>query len=85
MTDRSRAPLRRLVLAAARAAGFTGEIRWIPVEDAKQKMGDLASALAFDQHVDSRKAVARLGWQPTHGGFEDEAATYYASWKAARA
>lgn len=84
VTDRSRAPLRRLVLAAARAAGFAGEVRWIPVEDARQKMGDLAAALAFDQHVDSRKAVARLGWQPTHGGFEDEAATYYASWKAAQ-
>jgi nucleoside-diphosphate-sugar epimerase len=84
VTDRSRAPLRRLVLAAARAAGFDGDVRWIPAEEAKQTMGDLALALAFDQHVDSRKAVARLGWQPTHGGFEDEAATYFASWKAAQ-
>lgn len=84
VTDRSRAPLRRLVVAAAKAVGFTGEIRWIPVEEAKKTMGDFASALAFDQHVDSRKAVARLGWQPTHGGFEDEAAAYYVSWKAAR-
>ncbi len=84
VTDRSRAPLRRLVLAAAKAAGFGGEIRWIPVEEAKKTMGDLASALAFDQHVDSRKAVARLGWQPSHGGFEDEAATYFAAWKAAQ-
>ena len=84
VTDRSRAPLRRLVLAAARAAGFGGEIRWIPLEEARKTMGDLASALAFDQHVDSRKAVARLGWQPTHGGFEDEAPTYFASWKAAQ-
>ncbi|MGZ5381527.1 MAG: hypothetical protein ACXWFQ_06670, partial [Thermoanaerobaculia bacterium] len=29
-------------------------------------------------------AVARLGWQPTHGGFEDEVETYYAAWKAAQ-
>ena len=84
VTDRSRAPVRRLVLAAARAAGFGGEIRWIPLAEAQKTMGDFATALAFDQHVDSRKAVARLGWQPTHGGFEDEAATYFASWKAAQ-
>jgi nucleoside-diphosphate-sugar epimerase len=84
VTDRSRAPLRRLVVAAAKAAGFEGPIRWIPPEEAKKTMGDFASALAFDQHVDARKAVSRLGWQPSHGGFEDEAATYYASWKAAQ-
>lgn len=84
VTDRSRAPVRRLVIAAARAAGFGGEIRWIPLEEARKATGDFASALAFDQHVDSRKAVARLGWQPSHGGFEDGGATYYASWKAAQ-
>ncbi|HEX7527917.1 MAG TPA: NAD-dependent epimerase/dehydratase family protein [Thermoanaerobaculia bacterium] len=84
VTDRSRAPLRRLVIAAAKASGFGGEIRWIPLAEAKNTMGDFASALALDQHVDSRKAVARLGWQPSHGGFEDEVATYYASWKAAQ-
>jgi len=83
-TDRSRAPVRRLVTAAARAAAFKGEIRWIPVEDARKKMGGFADALALDQHVESRKAVARLGWQPAHGGFEDEVETYYAAWKAAQ-
>jgi len=84
VTDRSRAPVRRLAVAAARAAGFTGEIRWVPLEEARKKMGAFADALALDQHVDSRKAVARLGWQPTHGGFEDEVETYYAAWKAAQ-
>ncbi|HTS02544.1 MAG TPA: NAD-dependent epimerase/dehydratase family protein [Thermoanaerobaculia bacterium] len=84
VTDRSRAPLRRLVIAAVRAAGFGGEIRWIPLAEARTTMGDFATALAVEQHVDSRKAVHQLGWQPSHGGFEDEAATYYASWKAAR-
>ncbi|HMA29605.1 MAG TPA: NAD-dependent epimerase/dehydratase family protein [Thermoanaerobaculia bacterium] len=84
VTDRSRAPVRRLVTAAARAAAFKGEIRWISVEDARKKMGELADALALDQHVESRKAVVRLGWQPAHGGFEDEVETYYAAWKAAQ-
>jgi nucleoside-diphosphate-sugar epimerase len=84
VTDRSRAPVRRLVTAAARAAAFEGEIRWIPVEEAHKKMGGFADALALDQHVESRKAVARLGWQPAHGGFEDEVEIYYAAWKAAQ-
>ncbi len=84
VTDRSRAPVRRLVTAAARAAAFQGEIRWIPLEEARKKMGAFADALALDQHVDSRKAVARLGWQPAHGGFEDEVETYYAAWKASQ-
>ncbi|MGZ5430313.1 MAG: NAD-dependent epimerase/dehydratase family protein [Thermoanaerobaculia bacterium] len=84
VTDRSRAPVRRLVTAAARAAAFEGEIHWLPLEDARKKMGGFADALALDQHVDSRKAVACLGWQPTHGGFEDEVETYYAAWKAAQ-
>ncbi len=83
VTDRSRAPVRRLAVAAARAAGFTGEIRWVPLDEARKKMGGFADALALDQHVDSRKAVARLGWQPTHGGFEDEVETYFAAWEAA--
>ena len=76
--------MRRLAVAAARAAGFTGEIRWVPLDEARKKMGGLADALALDQHVDTRKAVARLGWQPMHGGFEDEVETYYAAWKAAQ-
>jgi nucleoside-diphosphate-sugar epimerase len=84
VTDRSRAPVRRLVTAAARAAAFTAEIRWVPLDEARRKMGGFADALALDQHVDSRKAVARLGWQPAHGGFEDEVETYYAAWKAAQ-
>lgn len=84
VTDRSRAPVRRLAVAAARAAAFKGEIRWVPLDEARKKMGGFADALALDQHVDSRKAVAILGWQPTHGGFEDEVETYYAAWKAAQ-
>jgi nucleoside-diphosphate-sugar epimerase len=84
VTDRSRYPVRRMVTAAARAAGFNGEIRYVPVEEARKAMGAFADALAVDQHVDSRKAVRMLGWQPKHGGFADEVDTYYASWKASQ-
>jgi nucleoside-diphosphate-sugar epimerase len=52
------------------------------MEEAAKTMGDLATSLALDQHVDSRKAVSRLGWQPRHGGFVDGVDTYYAAWKA---
>ena len=47
-------------------------------------MGTLAECLALDQHVDSRKAVRLLGWQPLHGGFADEVEECYEAWKASR-
>lgn len=84
VTDRSRATIRDMVEAAARAAGYAGEIRFVPAAEARMTMGGLADALAIDQHVDSRKAVSRLGWQPRHGGFADDASSYYAAWKAAQ-
>ena len=31
-----------------------------------------------------RRAVRRLGWQPKHGGFLDDAETYYEAWKASK-
>ena len=84
VTDRSRAPVRRLVTAAARAAAVHGRDPLDPARRGARKMGAFADALALDQHVESRKAVVRLGWQPAHGGFEDEVETYYAAWKAAQ-
>ena len=84
VTDRSRATVLELATAAARAAGFPGELRPVPLGEARRTMGDFADALALDQHVDARKAVRLLGWQPRHGGFVDEADLFYASWKAWR-
>jgi nucleoside-diphosphate-sugar epimerase len=81
-SDRSRSTVLELATAAARAAGFTGEVRPIPVPEARKTMGDFADALALNQHVDARKAVRLLGWQPRHGGFRDEAAVYFQAWKA---
>ncbi len=84
VTDRSRATVLELATAAARAAGFQGELRPVPLGEARRTMGDFADALALDQHVDARTAVRLLGWQPRHGGFVDEADLFYASWKAWR-
>ena len=84
-TDRSRATVSEMVRAVARVTGFAGEIRHVPLKEAHEAMGDFAECLAVDQHVDSRKAVRRLGWQPRHGGFVDGAATYFEAWKALQA
>ena len=82
VTDRSRFTVLELATAAARAAGYTGEIRPIPLAEARKTMGDFADALALSQHVDSGKAVRLLGWQPRHGGFLDEVDLFYRAWKA---
>lgn len=82
ISDRSRWRVENMVKAVARAADFEGDINYIPVEKAAEDMGPMAEALAVNQHVDSRKAVNLLGWQPAHGGFVDEVETLYQAWKA---
>src|SRR5205809_2303410 len=82
VTDRSRFTVLELATAAARAAGYTGEIPLLPLAEAKKTMGDFADALALNQHVDSGKAVRLLGWQPRHGGFLDDVDVLYRAWKA---
>jgi nucleoside-diphosphate-sugar epimerase len=81
-TDRSRYTVMEMAQAAARAAGYSGPIEIMPLDKAHEKFGLFAECLALDQHVDSRKAVRMLGWQPRHVGFVDAADTYYAAWKA---
>jgi nucleoside-diphosphate-sugar epimerase len=82
VTDRSRATVLEMATAAARVAGYQRELRPTPVGEARKTMGDFADALALDQHVDARKAVRLLGWQPRHGGFADEVGVCYAAWRA---
>jgi nucleoside-diphosphate-sugar epimerase len=84
VTDRSRATVLEMATAAARAAGYQGDVRPVPVAQARATLGELAPALALHQHVDSRKAERLLGWQPCHGGFLDEVDLYYRAWKAGR-
>ena len=85
VTDRSRFAVLELATAAARAAGYKGEIPLLPLAEARKTMGDFADALALNQHVDSGKAVRLLGWQPRHGGFLDEVEVLYRAWKARQA
>lgn len=73
-----------MLKAVARVTGYAGKITFIPVAEAAKTMGDFADCLALDQHADARKAVRLLGWQPKHGGFVDDIAAYFMSWKAAQ-
>ena len=82
VTDRSRSSLLEMAGAVARVTGYGGEIRTTAVAEASASMGTLAECLALDQHVDSRKAVQLLGWQPRHGGFADEVEECFEAWKA---
>ncbi len=84
-TDRSRATVNECAAAASLAAGAEGRVEHVPVEVAVAAMGPFATCLALNQHVDSWKAVRRLGWTPRHGGFVDSAPRLYAAWKAAQA
>ncbi len=84
ITDRSRGSVGEMLAAVARVTGYAGKITFIPVAEAAKSMGDFAECLALDQHVDARKALRLLGWQPKHGGFADDVDTHFMSWKAAR-
>lgn len=81
-TDRSRYTVMEMATAAAGAAGYKGPIETVPLAEAAKTFGLFAECLTLDQHVDSRKAVRMLGWQPRHSGFVDEVDTYYAAWKS---
>ena len=81
-TDRSRFTVRECAEAASRVIGAGGKVTTITVDEFARHTGPWAECLAYDQHVDSRKAVRLLGWRPRHGGFVDGAATYFAAWKA---
>jgi len=82
LTDRSRFTVLECAQAASRAAGASGKVNVVPLAEAAKQLGPFAECLALDQHVDSRKAVRMLGWQPRHGGFVDGAARYFAAWRA---
>jgi nucleoside-diphosphate-sugar epimerase len=82
--DGSRATVQDMASAAARAAGYTGKIEWIPVAQAAKTLGTFAECLALDQHVEATKAARLLGWKVKHPGFLEDADVYFKSWKAAR-
>src|SRR6266566_1198377 len=82
VNDRSRFAVLEMATAAARAAGYQGDVWPTPLPEARKTLGDFADALALSQHIDARKAARLLGWQSRHDGFLDDADVYYRAWKA---
>jgi nucleoside-diphosphate-sugar epimerase len=58
-------------------------VRYVPIEEARAKMGGLADALALDQVIRSPRARA-LGWAPTLRSLASNAARLLDEWRAAR-
>ena len=59
------------------------DVRHVPIEEARTKMGAFADALALDQVVRSPRARA-LGWSPTLHSVSGNAARLLEEWRASR-
>ena len=59
------------------------DVRYVPIEEARSKMGAYADALALDQVVRSPRARA-LGWTPTLHSISGNAARLLEEWRASR-
>ena len=59
------------------------DVRHVPIEEARSKMGAYADALALDQVVRSPRARA-LGWTPTLHSVAGNAARLLEEWRASR-
>ena len=81
IVDATRETVGQMAAAVARATGYDGKVEFVPVAEAAKTMGDLAEALALDQHIDARKATRYLGWQPSRHGFSAEAPVFFEAWK----
>jgi hypothetical protein len=59
------------------------DVRHVPIEEARTKMGVLADALALDQRVRSPRARA-LGWTPSLHSVAGNAARLLEEWRGSR-
>ena len=72
-----------IVQAIAPYVPVRPDVRHMPIEEARSKMGPYADALALDQVVRSPRARA-LGWAPTLHSVAGNAARLLEEWRAAR-
>jgi nucleoside-diphosphate-sugar epimerase len=72
-----------IVAAISPYLQLTPDVRHVPIEEARAKMGTYAEALSLDQIVRSPRARA-LGWAPTLHSVAGNAARLLDEWKAAR-
>jgi nucleoside-diphosphate-sugar epimerase len=72
-----------LVAAIGPHLPFRPDVRHVPIEEARSKMGPYAEALALDQVVRSPRARA-LGWTPSLHSVAGNAARLLEEWRAER-
>ena len=60
------------------------DVRYVPIEEARSKMGPMADAMALDQIVRSTRSRA-IGWNPSLHSVAGNAARLLEEWRAARA
>lgn len=65
--------------AASEAAGAGGEIRTVPLEEAREELGAVADALCLDQRLLARRS-SEIGWSPRRSSFGEAAAEAYREW-----
>jgi nucleoside-diphosphate-sugar epimerase len=73
-----------IVAAIAQQAKMTPDVRHVPIDEARKKMGPYADALALDQIVRSPRARA-LGWTPTLRSLAGSVARLLEEFRTARA
>ena len=73
-----------IVAAISPYLPHTPDVRHVPIEEARTKMGPYADALALDQIVRSKRSRA-LGWNPSLHSVAGNAARLLEEWRAARA
>jgi nucleoside-diphosphate-sugar epimerase len=79
-TDEGDERVADIVEAIARVVPKPPEVRHMPIEEARQKLGPYADALALDQIVRSPRARA-LGWTPTLRSVAENAARLFQEWR----
>jgi len=79
LTDGATVTMAEVAAAARRAAGLSGPVKWLPLAEARKKLGAFADALVLDQRFSAARAQRELGWCAVRPGFIDEAQTYAAA------
>lgn len=82
-TDDSQLTVGEVAAAIAAHPQQRPDIRFMPLAEARTKMGPYADALALDQVVRSPRARA-LGWQPTLGSIVNNVPRLFEEWRNAR-
>jgi nucleoside-diphosphate-sugar epimerase len=83
-TDEGDESVNDLVRAMSRHVEFKPEVRYMPLPEARNKLGALADGLALDQMIRSGRAKA-IGWTPTLKSVGRNVPRLLEEWRNARA